>query len=265
MYLKNTKMEMYDNENTVQKSFNTDFLTEELLQAQWAEFIELKKIITGLYKNKKQPITILDIGIGNARIPKHLSGIKEIWDMIEKYDGTDNALNCVKLSEKVIADLGIQNKVSVYFFEAHDLDKWDKKYDLIITTWFTAGNFYPAKFPFETYKESGEKFDLSKNEKFEKIFSAAYDLLHPGGEILIGACYIDNDSTRKKQEDFYRKAGMTIITNGNDSFTATKERFWSQRFTQVKIYKYLHFVLPEKISFIPLDTYDYAMQVRIKK
>ena len=84
-------MEMYDNENTVQKSFDTDFLTEELLQAQWAEFIELKKIITEVYHKKAHPITILDIGIGNARIPKHLCGIKEIWDMIEKYDGTDNA------------------------------------------------------------------------------------------------------------------------------------------------------------------------------
>ena len=36
---------MYDNQNTVQKSFDPDFLTEELLQAQWAEFIELKKIL----------------------------------------------------------------------------------------------------------------------------------------------------------------------------------------------------------------------------
>jgi hypothetical protein len=155
--------------------------------------------------------------------------------------------------------------VSVYFFEALDLNRWDRKYDLIITTWFTAGNFYPANFPFETYKESGAKADLSKNEKFEKVFSNAYNLLQPWGEIIIGACYIDNDRTRKKQEDFYRKAGMTIITGDQDSFTATKERFWSQRFTREKIYSYLHFVLPEKISFIPLDTYDYAMQVRIKK
>ncbi len=36
-------MEMYNNENTVQKSFDIDFLPEELLQAQWAEFIKLKK------------------------------------------------------------------------------------------------------------------------------------------------------------------------------------------------------------------------------
>lgn len=58
---------------------------------------------------------------------------------------------------------------------------------------------------------------------------------------------------------------MTIITDKNDSFTATKERFWSQRFTKKKIYEYFKFVNPEKISFTLLDTYIFAMQVRIKK
>ena len=107
--------------------------------------------------------------------------------------------------------------------------------------------------------------DLSKNEKFEKIFSSAYNLLKPGGEVVIGSCYIDNDKTREKQEEFYRKAGMTIITGEKDSFTGTKERFWSQRFTQKKLLDYLGFVAPEKISFTALDTYEYAMQVRIRK
>jgi hypothetical protein len=258
-------MEMYDNENTVQKSFDTDFITQYSLQAQWAEFIELKKVITELYFKKNTPITILDIGIGNARIPKHLCEIEEIWDMIAAYDGTDNAEPCISISNKVITELNIRDKVSVYFFEAVNLNRWDKKYDLIITTWFTAGNFYPENFPFETYKEKGEKLDLSKNKKFGTIFSNAYNLLNPGGEVVIGACYVDNESTRKKQELFYKKMGMTIITDEQDSFTATKERFWSQRFTKEKLLNYLSFVAPEKISFTPLDTYDYAMQVRIKK
>ena len=258
-------MEMYDNVNTVQKSFDSDFLTEYLVQAQWAEFIELKKIITELYSAKGNPISILDIGIGNARIPKHLSGIKEIWDMIEKYEGTDNAQTCVDISKKVIAELGIEDKVNAFFYDALQLDKWDKKYDLVITTWFTAGNFYLENFPFDTYKETGKIMDLSKNEKFEKIFTSAYDLLKPGGEVVIGSCYIDNDKTREKQEEFYRKAGMTIITKEKDSFTATKERFWSQRFTQKKLLNYLSFVAPEKISFTALDTYEYAMQVRIRE
>ena len=257
-------MEMYDDINTVQKSFDADFLTEYLLQAQWAEFIELKKIFTELYFAKGKPISVLDIGIGNARIPKHLSGIKEIWDMVERYDGTDNAQTCIDISKKIIKELGIQDKVNAFFYDALHLDKWNKKYDLIITTWFTAGNFYPEDFPFETYKESGKNMDLSKNGKFTKIFLSAYGLLEPGGEVVIGSCYIDSDATRKKQEEFYRKAGMTIITGEMDSFTATKEKFWSQRFTKEKMYNYLDFVNPEKISFIPLDTYNYAMQIIIK-
>jgi hypothetical protein len=109
-------MEMYDNDNTVQKSFDIDFLTEPLLQAQWAEFIELKKIITELHYTKRDQISILDIGIGNARIPKHLSGIEEIWDMIQSYDGTDNAQTCIEISKNVIEELDIQNKVNVFFY-----------------------------------------------------------------------------------------------------------------------------------------------------
>jgi SAM-dependent methyltransferase len=263
-------MEMYDNENTVQKSFDTSYLPEEQVQAQWAEFIELKKVITEIYNSKKSPISILDIGIGNARIAKHLCGIREIWEMVALYDGTDNAMPCINISNQVIKELGIQDKVKAIFFDALNLNEWarpvaKKKYDLIITTWFTAGNFYPEGFPFETYKESGIKLDLSENKKFNTIFYNAYALLNEGGEIVIGACYTDNDNTRRKQEDFYTKIGMTVITGKDDSFTATKERFWSQRFTKEKLYSYLRFVPREKISFMPLDTYNYAMQVRIKK
>jgi SAM-dependent methyltransferase len=258
-------MNMYDDPNTVEKSFNLDYISEHLIQAQWAEFIELKKVITEIAKQKNAPISILDIGIGNARIPKHLCGVKEIWEMVASYDGTDNAEACVAISTENIALLNIQDKVKAYHFEATDLHKWEKKYDLVITTWFTAGNFYPDDFSFETYAGSGLRLDLSKNKKFEKIFSNAYNLLNPGGEVLIGACYIDNDSTRQKQEESYRKMGMNVITDAKDSFTATKERFWSQRFTKEKLHSYLHFVDPQKIIITPLDTYNYAMQVRIQK
>jgi hypothetical protein len=258
-------MEMYDNENTAHKSFDENYLSEELLQAQWAEFIELKKVISEIYIKKKNPITILDIGIGNGRIAKHLSGISEMWDMIESYDGTDNAKMCVNLSRKVAKELNIEDKVTVNFLDAINLNQLENHYDLIITTWFTAGNFYPENFPFENYNLLSKKLDLSKNKKFTTIFSNAYKMLNTNGEILIGACYIDNENTRKKQEQSYQKMGMTVITDAKDSFTATKERFWSQRFTKEKIYQYFEFVKREKISFTPLDPYDYAMQIRIKK
>ncbi len=258
-------MVMYDNKNTVEKSFNLNYISEYLIQAQWAEMIEIKKVITEIATNKKTPISMLDIGIGNARVAMHLAGIKEIWDLVATYDGTDNAIACVEISNQNIVKNKIGNKVTAFHLDAKDLNTLTKHYDLIITTWFTAGNFYPNHFSFETYKEKGKKLDLFKNEKFENIFYNAYQLLHPRGEIVIGACYFDNESTRLKQEAAYQKMGMTIITDAKDSFTATKEGFWSQRFTKEKLFNYLHFVDPTKICFTPLDTYNYAMQVRIKK
>jgi hypothetical protein len=258
-------MAMYDNANTVEKSFDLNYISEHLIQAQWAEFIELKKVITELATAKNAPITILDIGIGNARIPMHLCGVKEIWKMVASYDGTDNAQACVDISNKNIADYHIENKANAFLFEATDLSNMQKKYDLIICTWFTPGNFYPKDFSFETYKDAGKILDLTKNEKFETVFSAAYNLLNEGGALLLGACYIDNDSTRQKQEESYNKMGMTVITSDKDSFTATKEGFWSQRFTEEKLQAYLYFAKQEKIVITPLDTYNYAMQVKIYK
>ena len=125
--------------------------------------------------------------------------------------------------------------------------------------------FIPIIFLLKHTKQLPVPLDLTRNEKFESIFSAAYSLLHPGGELVLGACYIDNESTRLKQEESYAKMGMTVITSARDRFTATREGFWSQRFTQEKLIQYLNFAPPEKISFTPLDTYDYAMQVRVRK
>ena len=58
-----SRMAMYDNANTIAKSFNLAYISAYLLQAQWAEFVELKKVITNLSKQQNKPISILDIGI----------------------------------------------------------------------------------------------------------------------------------------------------------------------------------------------------------
>ena len=258
-------MAMYDNEQIVKASFDLDYISEYLVQAQWAEFIELKKAIHEISSKKKAAISILDIGIGNARIPRHLSSIKEIWDLVSSYDGTDNAAACIDISNEVVRGMGIHDKVKAFLLDAMELDKWNTKYDLVITTWFTAGNFYPDDFNFEEYKSSSKPLDLESNHKFSTIFRSAYELLNDGGEIIIGSCYKDNQMTRRKQEESYQRMGMTVITSEKDSFTATKERFWSQRFTTRKFFDYLPFIPQENFRFINLDTYEYAMQVRIKK
>ena len=258
-------MSIYDTEESVEKSFDKDFIPEEQLQTQWAEFIEFKKVIHELTFPNNKTLSILDIGIGTARIVRHLCGIKEIWEKINHYHGIDNSDSCLSISHKVIQELKIEKKVTLSFLQADQLFTLNANYDLIITTWFTPGNFYPLNFPFETYKNSSEKIDLTDNPRFQKIFYDAYQLLNHGGSILLGSCYLDNDANRIKQEIFYKKLGMEIITDATDSFTATKQGFWSQRFTKEKLRRYFNFVGPDKIIFTPLDTYNFAMQVRIKK
>jgi hypothetical protein len=255
-------MEMYDKPKHVEDTFTESNLSEYLLQAQWAEFVELKKAIAELYKKKRSSLKVLDIGIGDARILKHLVGIKEIWDAIGHYEGIDVAQNCIDISNKVIKDLKIEKKASVQLLDAVKLKTLKKKYDLIISTWFTAGNFYPFDFDFKKFKPG---YDLSKNDKFTLIFEQAYGMLEQNGEIIIGSMYIDNEGTRKKQEDSYRHFGWTVITDERDCFTSSKDGWWSQRYTKQRVYDYLPFIPKEKISFIPLDTYDYAMMIRIKK
>jgi hypothetical protein len=58
---------------------------------------------------------------------------------------------------------------------------------------------------------------------------------------------------------------MTVITDEKDSFTATRDEFWIQRFTKEKLFSYLPFIPKENFRFIDLDTYNYAWQVRIRK
>jgi SAM-dependent methyltransferase len=258
-------MAMYDQEQIVKASFDLSYISEYLLQAQWAELVELKEVITEVYGRRGAPLEVLDIGIGDARVAKHLSGIEEIWDKVGHWDGIDNAMACVQLAGEVVAERGLQDKVSVRFFDATNLDQLARKYDLVVTTWFTAGNFYPPDFPFATYGQEGERLDLERNETFEKVFSAAWALLRPGGELVFGSCYRDTDTTRQRQEEAYRKMGMTPITDAQDSFVATREGFWSQRFTEEKLRRYASFAEPQNISFTLLDTYEFAMQVRMRK
>ena len=189
-------MEMYDNPKHIVDTFTPENLSEYLIQAQWAEFVELKKLIAELYNIKKSPLKILDIGVGDARILKHLAGIQEIWETIEHYDGIDVAQNCIDISTKIIHDLHIEEKAEVHLLDAAMLQVINRQYDLVISTWVTAGNFYPFHWSVEKFKPG---FDMSTNDKFTLIFRQAYELLTHDGELFIGSMYIDNDANRKKQ------------------------------------------------------------------
>jgi len=256
--------EMY-NTPEARRTLDEKYMTGYLRQAQWAEFTELKKIIIELVERKKSPIDILDIGIGEARIPIHLSQIEELWKFISRYDGIDISNVCLRLARKNVKLHNLSDKVNIKKFDARNLSQLigsNKRYDLIICTYFTAGNFVP-----DSYSFSGKIQDLDdpeiKNE-FQRVFKPAYDLLRPFGELTLGSIYIDNTSTEERQRQFYENCGMKVIS-GTTSFTATQEGFWSLRFTEKRIKDFFDWINPEKIKLIPLDTYNFAIMIRIIK
>lgn len=262
--MKNTKKAMYDSVKHFKDTFTENNLSEELLSAQLAEFEHLKDILKAHYQKKQKPLRILDIGIGNARILKHLVPLREIWETIELYHGIDIAEKCVAESRKVIKELKIEDVAKVDLLDAQEIQKLKPQYDLIILTWFTAGNFYPEIFDANTYSRQSKRLDMSDHPKFTSIFRKAYNLLLPQGEIVIGSAYVDSKETRIKQEEAYKDFGWTVITDERDCFTATKDGWWSQRFTKERIFSYLSFIPCKKIFFTPLDDVDYAMMIRIK-
>lgn len=264
---------MYKNEkihHTLEKKFMTPFL----LNAQIAEFRELKNIIKQIYSNTKKLLTVLDIGVGDSRIPLLLSN-EPIWKKIKVFVGFDNSKIEIKKSEQAIKERKLKNKVKIIYFDAANLERRERneifkhKYDLIICTYFTPGDFKPDEIKIKTGKNGlivpYPKKCLEPNRKFVKIFKGAYKLMKDNGKIVLGSTYIDTSVNRIRQEEFYRKCGMTIITSKKDSFAAAKEGFWSQRFTKDRIYSYFSWVKKENIKFIALDSYNFAQMVIVLK
>lgn len=256
-------MNVYDSTEKINESFSPDFIPEEQLQTQWSELLQIKKAIYKFHQQKKKKIAILDIGVGTGRIIKHLSGIKEIWNCIDSYTGIDNNDNCLALAKENINKWNLADKVSVIRLEAKDILSLGKKYDIIMTTWFTPGNFYPANFNFASYNPVANRLSLKTNPAFTMVWSHAAQLLKKNGMAILGSCYKQNDATRVKQETFYKQMGMTVITDDKDLFTATREGFWSQRLTLNQIKKYLNNAGFTKIKKIKLDNYSFAFQVQL--
>jgi hypothetical protein len=179
------KFVMYKNIK-VDRTLDQRFMTPFLKNAQKAEFRELKKIINEVYLKTKNALNILDIGVGDGRIPLLLSK-EPIWEKINLYVGFDNSKIEFKKAKDAIKKRKIEKKVKIVYFDAINLNKktsneiFRYKYDLVICTYFTPGNFKPDEIKIKVGKDGlilpYPKSCLEPNKKFVKIFRGAYNLL----------------------------------------------------------------------------------------
>jgi len=143
---------MYNNLK-IQKTLEDRYKTKYLLYAQEIELRKIEKIILEVERRLGRPISVLDLGVGDGRVPLHLSKLRKLWDKIKGYDGIDNSAVCVRISKKAmkININKISKIVNIILLDANEMSKLGKKYDLILCTFFTAGNFVHPEFSFENY------------------------------------------------------------------------------------------------------------------
>lgn len=263
---------MYSSEN-VRHTLDEAFMTDALQTARRNELKMLGIELSKLYSEFKTPLNILDIGIGDGHVPVHLSAT--LWKHIQCYTGIDNSAHELNQCEVKIHNAGLDEKVQLLKLDAINLG--DKKvlevlptpFHVVVSTYFTAGNFRPDEIQL-LEDASGHLIDyprsaLEPNRKFQRVFRAAYESLCDGGKLILGSTYIESPATRAKQEAFYEACGMHVITRRDDPFSAMREGFWSETFSDEKIYTYFDWVPRSLIAFIPLDGEHFARMVVITK
>lgn len=266
------KSAMYSSEE-VERTLNDNFLTDDIRNARKKELEFLQKELSELYDFFKTPLKIFDIGIGDGYVPINFE--KKLLENIKIYIGIDNSTRELEQCERNISKVGLSSKIKTFEFDATNLDddsfcqKLSSPFHAIICTYFTPGNFRPDEIKLEEDKfghiTSYPAQVLNPNKKFQKVFSEAYKLLCEGGKLILGSTYIQSAATRLKQEEFYKNCGMHVITTEEDEFTATHEGFWSERFTDEKIYSYLNWIARENIKFVPLDKENFARMIVVTK
>jgi SAM-dependent methyltransferase len=245
----------------VRRTQEPRFLTPHLRHTQYAELVELKRCVAD-EAVRQGPLSILDIGVGRGRLIGELGSIPEIWRCVRRYTGIDHDPVELSKARSLIAGGDLERSVELLLLDARQLEGIGASYDLIWATYFTAGNFRPDIDARHASSTDAIQVLLSDgNPAFDHVFSTAYKMLRPEGLLILGSTYIDNDATRCRQEDFYRKCGMTIITGPTHSFTATKEGFWSERFSEGRLRQYLSWAPTKRMRIIPLDTYEFARMV----
>lgn len=264
-----------------------DGRTEAIKKAQENEFAELIRIVPKLFSSLGRPLTVLDIGVGNGRTPQFLSPDMR-RGVIGKYIGLDLSRSELRAAEKKLGP-GPANSFTFVWGDARypEMIRWPKSidlrqppFDLVLCTYFTAGNLRPEAIstetvggkPFLKLRSDGfiapyPKSCLNPNRAFVNAFEWCWEKLRDGGAIVLGSIYIDNEMARLKQEEFYRNCGMTVITDSSHSFTATRQGFFSERFTDERLRYYLGACgIPWKnVSLIPLDEENFAQMIIIRK
>lgn len=132
-------------------------------------------------------------------------------------------------------------------------------YDLVMFLYFTAGNFRDQR---DISEYSSDYLD--SNPKFIRVLKKFHHALKQNGSMLL-TLYKDNPEAENAQRSFYSNTGQEIITPLGSRFVATKEGFWSVRWTEKSVLSNLAAACIQKHQVVFHELNSIAWLVEVNK
>lgn len=234
----------YESES-VQKTLVDSYVPAPILEARKTQ----DRIIIDRFKGKK--LAIADIGCGDGYHGEIFAPDAEIYHGFEISSAMANQTN-----ERWKSN-GLDN-AKVFHGDAARMDIEPNTYDVAWSLYFTPGNFREE---FDDIRKYDDEY-LDANPQFIKIIGNFYNALKAGGRIFL-CVYKDKPETEALQRKFYRDTGQEVITPLGSRFVATKENFWSVRWTERSMLSNLSEcgINPEQVIFNDLNDISWLVEI----
>ncbi len=153
-----------------------------------------------LFNHVREDSTLLDVGVGNGR------SLESVLEKVSKAYGIDFSKLMLKESQKL---LGQNPKVELRQSDAESIPYEDNKFDYVISTLNTYGNF----------------------ENPDKCLNEMLRVVKPDGEVILG---IYSQAALGTQLKTYEQVGLNI-EHFDEEAVYTKEGLISRRFNREKL------------------------------
>ncbi len=230
---------------SVQNTLDNSYVPVPILSARKIQ----DEIITRRFKGR--PLKIADIGCGDG-----YHGEIFAPDCLH-YHGFEISSEMAKKTRNLWKSLGLNN-TKVTEDDAATVELEPDAFDVVWSLYFTSGNFREE---FDDIRKYDDAY-LDANPQFIKIIANFYNALRIGGKMFL-TVYKDAPVTEKMQRTFYKQTGQTVITPLCSRFVATKENFWSVRWTKRSMLANLAHcgIKPEQVKFNDLNEVAWLVEV----
>ncbi|MBM80704.1 MAG: hypothetical protein CMJ78_08940 [Planctomycetaceae bacterium] len=166
------------------------------------------------------PFKIADIGWGNGYHADLFSAVCEL------YHGFEISPQIAQTARELWMTNGIEN-AEIFDGDVAAVSLSRDFYDFVFCLYFTPGNLRDKSDDLAMYNDEY----LDQNPQFIRILSQFYEAIKPGGSMYL-TIYQDVPEAEAAQYDYYENTGQNVATPPGSRFVATKEGFWSVRFTK---------------------------------